>query len=163
MTSYRCNLFIIDRLWYVVLVFLIIPCLSISLRPLFIQSYDMNTSHISVPSLQWRYNGRDSVSNHKTHDCLLNPLFRCRSKKTSKLRVTGLCAGKFAGVRWISQHKWPATRKMFPFDDVIIFWWDTSAPLKPPHTGPAMWNLGKLLYERLSSLIWHAMTPGTGK
>ena len=27
------------------------------------------------------------------HDCLLNRLFRCRSKKTSKLRVTGLCAG----------------------------------------------------------------------
>ena len=27
------------------------------------------------------------------HDCLLNRLFRHRSKKTSKLRVTGLCAG----------------------------------------------------------------------
>ena len=33
------------------------------------------------------------VSNHQPHDCLLNRLFRCRSKKTSKLRVTGLCAG----------------------------------------------------------------------
>ena len=44
-------------------------------------------------SLQWRHNGRDSVSNHQTHDCLLNRLFRRRSKKTSKLRVTGLCAG----------------------------------------------------------------------
>ena len=27
------------------------------------------------------------------HDCLLNRLFRRRSKKTSKFRVTGLCAG----------------------------------------------------------------------
>ena len=27
------------------------------------------------------------------HDCLLNRLFRLRSKKTSKLQVTGLCAG----------------------------------------------------------------------
>ena len=33
------------------------------------------------------------VSNHQHHDCLLNRLFRRRSKKTSKLRVTGLCAG----------------------------------------------------------------------
>ena len=27
------------------------------------------------------------------NDCLLNRLFRRRSKKTSKLRVSGLCAG----------------------------------------------------------------------
>ena len=31
---------------------------------------------------------------HQPQDCLLNRLFRRRSKKTSKLRVTGLCAGK---------------------------------------------------------------------
>ena len=43
--------------------------------------------------LQWRHNGHDGVSNHQPHDCLLNRLFGCRSKKTSKLRVTGLCAG----------------------------------------------------------------------
>ena len=44
-------------------------------------------------SLQWRRNERDGVSNHQSHDCLLNRLFRLRSKKTSKIRVTGLCAG----------------------------------------------------------------------
>ena len=44
-------------------------------------------------SLQWRHNGRNGISNHQPHDCLLNRLFRCRSKKTSKLCVTGLCAG----------------------------------------------------------------------
>ena len=39
-------------------------------------------------------NGRDGVSNpHLPHDCLLNHLFRCRWKKTLKLRVTGFCAG----------------------------------------------------------------------
>ena len=43
--------------------------------------------------LQWRHNGRDGVSNHQPHHCLLNRLFRYRSKKTSKLRVTGFCAG----------------------------------------------------------------------
>ena len=47
--------------------------------------------------LQWRHNGSDSVSNHQPHDCLLNRLFRRRSKKTPKLRVTGLCAGNSPG------------------------------------------------------------------
>ena len=48
-------------------------------------------------SSQWRHNGRNSFSNHQPHDCLLNRLFRRRSKKTSKLRVTGLCAGNSPG------------------------------------------------------------------
>ena len=47
--------------------------------------------------LRWRHNEHDSVSNHQPHDCLLNRLFRRRSKKTSKLRVTGLCAGNSPG------------------------------------------------------------------
>ena len=37
--------------------------------------------------------GRDGVSNHQPHHFLLNRLFRRRSKKTSTLRVTRLCAG----------------------------------------------------------------------
>ena len=53
-----------------------------------------------------------------TIDCLLNRLFRCRSNKTS-LRVTGLCAGNSPGTGKFL-HKWPATRKIFPFDDVIM-------------------------------------------
>ena len=44
-------------------------------------------------ALLWRHNGHDGVSNHQPCDYLLNRLFRRRSKKTSKLRVTGLCAG----------------------------------------------------------------------
>ena len=69
-------------------------------------------------SLQWRYNERNDVSNRQRHDCLLNRLFWDRSKKTSKLRVTGLCD------RWPvnSQHKGPVTREMLPFDDVIMCW-----------------------------------------
>ena len=46
-----------------------------------------------VVSLQWRHNGHDGVSNQQPHQCLLNRLFGRRSKKTSKLRVTGLCVG----------------------------------------------------------------------
>ena len=69
-------------------------------------------------SLLWHHNGPDGVSNHQPHHCLLNSLFRCRSKKTSKLRVTGICAGNSPAVN--SPHKWPVTRKMLPFDDVIM-------------------------------------------
>ena len=81
--------------------------------------------------LQWRNNDRDGVSNHQPHNCLLNRLLR--SMETSKLRLTGLWEGNY---RWPVNfpHKWPVTRKMFPFDDVIvrkvctqgqaaIFWW----------------------------------------
>ena len=63
--------------------------------------------------LQWRDNDYDGVSNHQPHGYLLNRLFRCRSKKTSKLRVTGLCAGNLPGPV-NSPHKGPVTRKMFP-------------------------------------------------
>ena len=57
--------------------------------------------HNEYKSLQWRHNGHDSVSNHQPHACLLQRLFRRRSKKTSKLRVTGLFVGTSAGDRWI--------------------------------------------------------------
>ena len=57
------------------------PCLS------------LRRVHVQYSSLQWRPNGCDSVSSHQPHDCLLNRLFRHRSKITSKLRVTGLCGG----------------------------------------------------------------------
>ena len=48
---------------------------------------------VGYVALQWRHDGRDGVSNHQPPDCLLHHLFRHRSKKTSKLRVTGLCEG----------------------------------------------------------------------
>ena len=62
----------------------------------------------------------DGVSNHQLHDCLLNRLFRRRSKKTSKLRVTGLCEGNSPVTG-----EFPAqtsNAEMFPFDDVIMAW-----------------------------------------
>ena len=43
------------------------------------------------------YNGHDGISNHQPHDWLLNRLFRRWSKKTSQLRVTGLCVGNSPG------------------------------------------------------------------
>ena len=70
-------------------------------------------------ALHWRHNDYDDVSNHQPCGCLLKRLFRRRSKKTSKLRVTGPCVGN--SPRPVnSPHKGPVTRKMFPFDDVIM-------------------------------------------
>ena len=51
----------------------------------------------AIGTLQWRHNGLDGVSNHQPHHCLLSCLFGRRSKKTSKLHVTGLCAGNSPG------------------------------------------------------------------
>ena len=48
---------------------------------------------LSLIPLQWHHNGRRGVSNHQPHGCLLNCLFGHRWKKTSNLRVTGLCEG----------------------------------------------------------------------
>ena len=42
---------------------------------------------------------------------------RRRSKKTSQLRITGLCAGNSP---MNSPHKEPVTQKIFPFDDVVM-------------------------------------------
>ena len=63
-------------------------------------------------SFHWRHNERDGVSNHQPHDCLRDCLFRHRSKKTSKLRATGLCAGNSPSPV-NSPHRRPVTRKAF--------------------------------------------------
>ena len=74
-----------------------------------------------VWALRWRHNDHDGVSNHQLRGWLLNRLFTRRSKKTPKLRVTGLSAGNSPG-RMNSPHKGPVTRKILPFDDVIMGW-----------------------------------------
>ena len=76
----------------------------------------VNSPHKGPVILQWRHNGYDNVSNHQPHDCLLNRLFRRRSKKTSKLRVTGLCAGNSPGTG-----EFPA--QMASYAENISIWW----------------------------------------
>ena len=51
------------------------------------------SAQLLSPSLGRRYNGLDGVSDHQPYHCLLIRLYRRRSKKISKLCVTGLCAG----------------------------------------------------------------------
>ena len=90
-----------------------------SRKPLADVDVQCKTISDTCKSWHWRHNDHDGVSNHQPHGCLLNRLFRRRSKKTSKLLVTGLCAGNSPGPV-NSPHKRPVTRKMFPFDDVIV-------------------------------------------
>ena len=64
----------------------------------------------------WRHNGHDGVSIHQPHHCLLNRLLGCRSKKTSKLRVTGLCTGNSLGTG-----EFPA--QMASNVETVSIWW----------------------------------------
>ena len=68
------------------------------------------------PPLQWRHDGHDGVSNHEPHDCLLNRLFGRGSKKTSKLRITGLCMGISPGTG-----EFPA--QMASNAENVSIWW----------------------------------------
>ena len=70
-------------------------------------------------SLQWHHNGRDGISNQQPQYCLLNRLFRRGSKKTSKHRVTGLCAGNSPVTGEFPAQK-GSNAENFPFDDVIM-------------------------------------------
>ena len=53
------------------------------------------------------------------YSILLNRLFRRRSKKEPKLRVTGLCEGN-SPVTGEFPYKGPVTQKMFSFDGVVM-------------------------------------------
>ena len=81
-------------------------------------NYVVVHDHHTIFTLQWRHNDGDDVSN-QPHDCLLNRLFRRRSKKHQSSESLAFVRGIH---RWLvySPHKGPVTRKMFPFDDVIM-------------------------------------------
>ena len=77
--------------------------------------------------LQWRHNG--AMASQITSLAIVYSIVysRRRSKKTSKLRVNGFCEGNSLvtgefPAQVNSPHKGPVTRKMFPFDDVIMTW-----------------------------------------
>ena len=75
---------------------------------------------LSLFPLQWRHNEHECVSNHKRFECLLKRLFRPRSKKHRSSASVAFAWGIHR--RPVnSPHKRSVTRKMFPFDDVIIY------------------------------------------
>ena len=70
-------------------------------------------------ALQWRHNGLDGVSNHQPHRCYWAVYSGADQRKhqssTSLAFLRGIHRGPVN-----SPHKWPVTRKMFPFDGVIM-------------------------------------------
>ena len=69
-------------------------------------------------TLRWRHNGCDGVSNHRRLDCLFKRLFRRKSTKTSKLRVTGLCEGNPPVTGWFP------SQRASNGENVSIWWRD---------------------------------------
>ena len=86
----------------------------------FAYANDIILGHVCLrrTSLQWRHEC-DDVSNHHCFDCLLNS--KCRSKKTSWLRITGLCAEN-PSVDYPLQRS--SNAKNIPYNDVIIYMCD---------------------------------------
>ena len=100
---------------------------------------DISGINRSMPLL-WRHSRHDSVSNHQPHDCLLNRLFRRRSKRTSKFRVAGLCVGNSPVTG-----EFPA-QKASNAENVSIWWrhhassqWDTLLQSNTPRLIPDVW------------------------
>ena len=98
------------------------------------QCYDFNLScpriytHLDICfMISMKYNVKlglnsecDGISNHQHLLYLLNCLFRCRSKKNQSSKWLAFVRG----INWWpvnSPHKGPVMRKMYPFDDVIMF------------------------------------------
>ena len=79
------------------------------------------------------------VSNHQPRDCLLNPLFRRRSKKTSKLCITSLCAGNSPGT-----YEFPT--QMASNVEIVSIWWLHHVIRKQ------RWH--HILYQRPESPVW---------
>ena len=90
-------------------------------------TYEQNFINITVTSqcclLLWRHNEHEGISNHQPLDCLLNHLYRCRSKKTSKAHVTGPCEGNPSITGGFLSQRANNTEK-FLFDDIAMKMYD---------------------------------------
>ena len=101
--------------------------------------YYETSSAVARAASQWRHNESDGVSNHQPHHCLLNRQFGCRSKKISKLRVTGLCAGNSP-----ETGEFPA--QMASNAENVSIWWRHYVPRMRPITGASQ-NMTRKYYE----------------
>ena len=109
-------------------------------------------------TLQWRHNKRDGVSNHQPHDCLLNRLFRHRSKKTTKLRITGLCEGNSPVTG-----EFPAQRANNA--EIVSIWWRHHETNSTLHDATFLWTvLSAVLSSTMisSSITLKSFVPGCG-
>ena len=97
------------------------------------------------------HNECDGISNHWRFDCLLNCLFRHRSVKISKLRVSGLCQGN------------PPVTSGFPLQGAsnaenVSIWWhhpvlEGILPKGPFHHAYA-WQIGPFWQDTLILPLW---------
>ena len=112
------------------------------------------------PPLRWRHNYHAGVSNHQPHGCLLNRLFKRRSKKTSKLRVTGLMCGEFTGTG-----EFPAQRASneenasiwWRHHDTLLKWYEISihASSDWSDTNDYLFTCNIDVYVRLGGVLTH--------
>ena len=107
--------------------------------------------------LQWRHNDRDGVSDHRCLDCLLNRLFRGRSKKTTKPRVTGgfhlqmVCNAKNASIWWRHHRTHRREMEMSPFWRNLRHWLRRKL---------SKWQLSVQQVSTISSKWWHFRFSG---
>ena len=95
---------------------ILIEIYTFSFKKMHLQMSSGKRRPFVLASLRWRHNDGDSVSNRQPHDCLHNCLFGRTSKKTSKPRVTGVCAGNSP---WTGE--FPA--QMASNAENVYIWW----------------------------------------
>ena len=112
-------------------------------------------TQISVISLQWRHNGRGSVSNHQPNDCLLNRLFRRRSEKNIKVpRHWPLC-GEFTGTG-----EFPA--QMASNAEIVSSWWRHHVRVRKSDVSMLIrTTITVTQVQRLRSSNWYEKVIGT--
>ena len=74
---------------------------------------------LELPMYQGHYSDVIMDATHQPHDYLLNRLFKRRSKKISKHRVTCLCGGNSPVTGEFTAQK-ASNAEIFSFDDVIM-------------------------------------------
>ena len=81
--------------------------------------------------LQWCHNGRDDVTDYRRLNCYPTVCSGANQRKHQGPASLAFVGGIY---RWLmySPHKMTVTRKMFPFDDVIMLLQDVTKPLPKP-------------------------------
>ena len=97
-----------------------------------------------IPSdltLQWRHDKRGGISNHQPHDYSFDRFFRRRSKKTSKLRVTGLCGGNSPVTDGFH------SQRASHVENASIYWRNHAAVSLPTPPVTFQWNFRKVILK----------------
>ena len=82
-------------------------------------AFDAKIIWIQKFPLQWRHNGRDGVSNRSLTIVFSIVYWDANQRKHQSSASLAFVRGSHRGPV-NSPHKWPVTRKMFPFHDVIM-------------------------------------------